>query len=193
MAVTDIKKLRESTGAGVLECKNALEESSGDYQKAYDSLLKKGAAKAAKREGRETKEGLVGTYIHSNGKIGAMVEINCETDFVAKNDLFQQLLKDVCMQVAALNPLALGQEDIPEEMVMKQKEIITEEAKGKPAEIVEKIIKGKMDSFYKENCLLSQPFVKDNDKTIQDLVTNVTAKTGEKVMISKFTRFQVGA
>ncbi|MGR3319860.1 MAG: translation elongation factor Ts [Candidatus Anammoxibacter sp.] len=193
MAVTDIKKLRESTGAGVLECKNALEGNSGDYQKAYDSLLKQGAVKAAKRESRETKDGLVGTYIHSNGKIGAMVEINCETDFVARNDLFQQLLKDVCMQVAALNPLVLRQEDISEETVMKQKEIITEEAKGKPAEIIEKIIKGKMDSFYKENCLLSQPFIKDNDKTILDLVTNVTAKTGEKVMISKFTRFQVGA
>ncbi|MGR3219660.1 MAG: translation elongation factor Ts [Candidatus Anammoxibacter sp.] len=193
MAVTDIKKLRESSGAGVLECKIALEDNSGDYQKAYDALLQKGAAKAAKRESKETKDGMVGTYIHSNGKIGAMVEINCETDFVAKNDLFQQLLKDVCMQVAALNPLAIRQEDISEETVMKQKEIINEEVKGKPADIIEKIIKGKMDSFYKDKCLLSQPFVKDNNVTIQDLVTNVTAKTGEKIMINKFTRFQVGA
>ena len=193
MAVSDIKKLREATGAGVLECKNALEENSGDYQKAYDSLLKKGVAKAAKRESRDAKDGLVGTYIHSNGKIGAMVEINCETDFVAKNDLFQELLKDVCMQVAALNPLAVKPGDISEEAVMKQKEIIAEEAKGKPAEIIEKIMKGKMDSFYKEKCLLSQPFIKDNDKTILDLVNNVTAKTGEKVMINRFMRFQIGA
>lgn len=193
MEVSDIKKLRETTGAGVLECKRALEGNSSDYQKAYDSLLKKGVAKAAKRESRDTKEGLVGSYIHSNGKIGAMVQINCETDFVAKNDLFQQLVKDICMQVAALNPLAAKREDVSEDIVKKQKEAIMEEAKGKPQEVIEKIIEGKMDSFYKENCLLAQPFIKDNNQTIEDLVNNVTAKTGEKIMINKFVRFEIGS
>ena len=192
MDVSDIKKLRDETGAGVLECKKALEGNSGDYEKAYDFLMKKSVAKAAKREGKEAKEGLVGSYIHANGKIGAMVEINCETDFVAKNDVFQQLLKDVCMQVAALNPLAISREDVSEEIVKKQKDAIAGDTKGKPKDIVEKIIAGKMDSFYKENCLLDQPFVKDNDKTIQDLINNATAKTGEKIIINNFARFKIG-
>ena len=130
MDVADIKKLREATGGGILECKKALESSGGDYQKAYDILMEKGVAKAAKRESKDAHEGLVGTYIHSNGKIGSMVELNCETDFVARNDVFKQLLKDICMQVAALNPVAVQREDVPEEIQQKKKELFLEEAKG---------------------------------------------------------------
>lgn len=193
MGVEDIKRLRDATGAGVLECKVALEGSAGDYQKAYDALLKKGVAKVAKRESKDANEGFVGSYVHSNGKIGAMVALNCETDFVAKNDLFQQLLKDVCMQITALNPVALRREDIAEDVVNEQKANIAEDAKGKPPEIVDKIVAGKMEAYYKENCLLDQPFIKDGDKTIQDLVNDVTAKTGEKIQINKFVRLEIGA
>ena len=192
MDVADIKKLREETGAGVLESKNALVECGGDFEKARTLLMKKGEAKAAKKGSREAKEGVVGSYIHSNGKVGALVEINCETDFVARNDVLQQFVKDICMQIVALNPMALSSDDLPEDVVNQQKEVILGETKGKPENIVEKILAGKLDSFYKDNCLLSQPFIKDNDVTIQELLNNVTAKTGEKIVINKFSRFAIG-
>src|SRR3989338_8707385 len=190
--ILSITKLRESTGAGILECKSALEEVKGDYEKALEIIRKKGIIKAAKKEQRTTAEGRIGTYIHTNGKLGVMVELNCETDFVAKNEVFQQFLKDVCMQVAATKPIAIKREDIPSHIVEEQKKIFLEEAKGKPANIVEKITAGKMDNFYKEKCLLEQPFIKDNTQTIQDLLIANIAKIGENIKVNRFVRFEVG-
>lgn len=187
-----IMKLREQTGAGILECKSALDDVKGDFEKALEIIKKKGFAKAAKKEQRVTAEGRVGTYIHTNGKLGVMVELNCETDFVAKNDVFQQLLKDICMQVAATKPIAVRREDIPAHILEEQKKIFMEEAKGKPANIIEKIAAGKLDSFYKEKCLLEQPFIKDNTQTIQDLLVANIAKIGENIKVNRFIRFEVG-
>ncbi|MGR3309434.1 MAG: translation elongation factor Ts [Candidatus Brocadiales bacterium] len=192
VGAADVKKLREMTGAGVLECKQALEESQGDFGKATDILKKKGFAKAAKKLSRSTGEGRIGSYIHSNGKIGALVEINCETDFVAKNELIQQLLKDLCMQVAATNPISVTREDIPKDVVEKQKEIFSESVDGKPADIVEKIINGKMEGFFKDKCLLEQPFIKDNTQTVKDLITGKIANLGENIKINRFARFELG-
>ncbi|MEK7290562.1 MAG: translation elongation factor Ts [Planctomycetota bacterium] len=190
--MSSITKLREQTGAGILECKSALDEVKGDFEKALEIIKKKGIAKAAKKEQRVTTEGRIGTYIHTNGKLGVMVELNCETDFVAKNEVFQQFLKDVCMQVAATKPIAIRREDIPSHIVEEQKKIFLEEAKGKPANIVEKITAGKMDNFYKEKCLLEQPFIKDNTQTIQDLLIANIAKIGENIKVNRFVRFEVG-
>lgn len=190
--VSSITKLREQTGAGILECKSALDEVKGDFNKALEIITKKGIAKAAKKEQRVTAEGRIGTYIHTNGKLGVMVELNCETDFVAKNEVFQQFLKDICMQVAAAKPLAIKREDIPSHIIEEKKKLYTEEAKGKPANIVEKIIAGKIDSFYKERCLLEQPFIKDDTKTINDLLIANIAKIGENIKINRFARFEVG-
>ncbi|HHT9130495.1 MAG TPA: translation elongation factor Ts [Candidatus Brocadiaceae bacterium] len=189
---SSIVKLREQTGAGVLECKNALEEVKGDFEKAAEIIKKKGIAKAAKKEQRATTEGRIGTYIHTNGKLGVLVELNCETDFVAKNEVFQQLLKDICMQVAATKPMAIKREDIPSYVMEEQKKLFMEEAKGKPANIAEKITAGKMENFYKEKCLLEQPFIKDNTKTIQDLLIANIAKIGENIKVNRFVRFEVG-
>ncbi|MCF6155956.1 MAG: elongation factor Ts [Candidatus Brocadia sp.] len=187
-----IMKLREQTGAGILECRNALDDVKGDFEKALEIIKKKGIAKAAKKEQRITAEGRIGTYIHTNGKLGVMVELNCETDFVAKNEVFQQLLKDICMQVAATKPIAIRREDVPGHIVEEQKKIFMEETKGKPANIIEKIIAGKLDSFYKEKCLLEQPFIKDNTQTIQDLLVANIAKIGENIKVNRFIRFEVG-
>ena len=188
----DVKKLREITGAGVLECKQALEESLGDFGKAADVLKKKGFAKAAKKLTRSTGEGRIGAYIHSNGKIGALVEINCETDFVARNELIQQLLKDLCMQVAATNPISVSREDIPKDIVEKQHELFKQSIDNKPADIVEKIINGKMDEFFKEKCLLEQSFIKDTSQTVKDLITGRIANLGENIKVNRFARFAVG-
>ena len=190
--VSSITKLREQTGAGILECKSALDEVKGDFNKALEIITKKGIAKAAKKEQRVTAEGRIGTYIHTNGKLGVMVELNCETDFVAKNEVFQQFLKDICMQVAATKPLAIKRDDIPSHIIEEKKKLYTEEAKGKPANIIEKIIAGKIDSFYKERCLLEQPFIKDDTKTINDLLIANIAKIGENIKINRFARFEVG-
>jgi len=190
--ISSITKLREQTGAGILECKSALDDVKGDFDKALEIIRKKGIAKAAKKEQRTTAEGRIGSYIHTNGKLGVLVEMNCETDFVAKNEVFQQFLKDLCMQVAATKPIAVKREDIPAHVVEEQKKIFMEEAKGKPANIIEKIATGKLDSFYKERCLLEQPFIKDNTKTIQDLLIANIAKIGENIKISRFVRFEVG-
>lgn len=190
--ILSITKLRESTGAGILECKSALEEVKGDYEKALEIIRKKGIVKAAKKEQRTTAEGRIGTYIHTNGKLGVMVELNCETDFVARNEVFQQFLKDICMQVAATNPVAIRREDIPGQIIEEQKKISMEETKGKPANITEKIVAGKMENFFKEKCLLEQQFIKDNTKTIQDLLIANIAKIGENIKINRFVRFEVG-
>lgn len=188
----DVKKLREITGAGVLECKQALEESRGDFEKAADVLKKKGFAKAAKKLTRSTNEGRIGAYIHSNGKIGALVEVNCETDFVARNELVLQLLKDLCMQVAATNPISVSREDIPKDTIERQKEVFRQSVDNKPADIAEKIINGKMDEFFKEKCLLEQQFIKDGSQTVKDLVTAKIANLGENIRVNRFVRFEVG-
>jgi len=190
--ISSITKLRGSTGAGILECKSALEEVKGDYEKALEIIRKKGIIKAAKKEQRTTAEGRIGTYIHTNGKLGVMVELNCETDFVARNEVFQQFLKDICMQVAATNPVAIRREDIPGQIIEEQKKMFMEETKGKPANITEKIVAGKMENFFKEKCLLEQQFIKDNTKTIQDLLIANIAKIGENMKINRFVRFEVG-
>ncbi|NQT06549.1 MAG: translation elongation factor Ts [Candidatus Omnitrophica bacterium] len=191
-----IKQLREKTGAGMMDCKAALKEASGDAQKAVDILRKKGLAAAQKKSSRVTKQGVVQSYIHMGGKIGVLVEINCETDFVAKNDEFISFVKDIAMQVAAANPLFVKKEEIPETLISKEKDILKSQASGsekkKPANVIEKIIAGKLEKFYEEICLLEQPFIRDPKIKIRELLTSVVAKTGENVVIRRFTRYQLG-
>jgi elongation factor Ts len=189
-----VKELRERTGAGMMECKNALTETNGDMEKAIDLLRARGAAKAAKRAEREAKEGAVGSYVHMNGKIGVLVEVNCETDFVARNDAFQALARDLAMHIAAAAPLALTPEEIPADVVERERGVYREQVKqeGKPEKMWDKIVEGKLNKFYKESTLLEQPFVKDPDKTIKELITEVAAKTGEKITVRRFARFKLG-
>ncbi|WKZ21492.1 MAG: translation elongation factor Ts [Candidatus Brocadiaceae baterium WH-1] len=187
-----ITKLREQTGAGILECKNALEEVKGSFEEALEIIRKKGIKKAAKKEQRTTAEGRVGSYIHTTGKLGVLVELDCETDFVARNDVFQQFLKDLCLQVAATKPVAVRREEIPGNVIEEQKKLFQEDVKGKAADIAEKIISGKLENFYKEKCLMEQVFIKDTTKTIQDLLIENIAKIGENIKISRFCRFEVG-
>lgn len=189
-----VKDLREKTGAGMMDCKKALTETGGDFQKALDYLRQKGLATAAKRAGRVASEGRIGSYIHAGGKIGVMVEVNCETDFVAKTDDFQIFAKDIAMHIAASNPLYTRREDVPADLLEREKEIYRAQAREakKPEKVVEKIVEGKLEKFYGEVCLLEQPFVKDPDITIQDLLNGLVGKVGEKVEIRRFTRFQVG-
>ncbi|WP_022852449.1 translation elongation factor Ts [Thermodesulfatator atlanticus] len=189
-----IKKLREKTAAGFMDCKKALEEAGGDMEKAVDLLRQKGLAVAAKRAGKATKEGVIAAYIHANKKLGAMVEVNCETDFVARTEEFQQFAYDIAMHIAAANPLCVAREDLPEEVINREKEIYIAQAKesGKPENVIEKIVQGKMEKFYKEVTLLEQPFVKNPDLTIQDLLNELMSKTGERIQIRRFARFQVG-
>lgn len=189
---SNVKKLREQTGAGVLDCKNALEKSDGDFEKAAESLRKKGLAKAAKKNLRGTPEGRVDSYIHTNGKIGVLIEVNCETDFVARNDVFAELVKALCMQIAATNPISTCRETISQETIEKEKKSYSEDFKDKPDNIRDKIIEGKMENFYKENCLLDQTFIKDNDQTVGDLLKNAIAKLGENIKINRFARFAIG-
>jgi elongation factor Ts len=176
----------------VLDCKNALEEANGDFEKAGEILRKKGLAKAMKKGSRGTPEGRVGSYIHTNGKVGVLIEVNCETDFVAKNDVFESLVKDLCMHIAATDPMAVSRETVPQEMIDREKKAYNEEFKDKPDNVRDKIIDGKMESFYKEVCLINQPFVKDNDQTIENLLNNAITKLGENVKISRFARFAIG-
>ncbi|MCD6547868.1 MAG: translation elongation factor Ts [Thermodesulfobacterium sp.] len=189
-----IKQLRERTAAGFMDCKKALEEAQGDIEKAVDILRKKGLAIAAKRAAKETLEGVISAYIHSNKKIGVLVEVNCETDFVAKTSEFQQFAHDLAMQIAATNPVAISREQVPPEILEREKKIYEEQLKeaGKPENIIPKIIEGKLEKFYKENVLLEQPFIKNPDLTIQDLLNELMAKTGEKIVIKRFCRFQIG-
>lgn len=190
-----VMQLREMTGAGIVDSKNALEEAGGDLAAAAEILRKKGVAKAAKKSERATAEGVVHAYIHANGKLGVMVEILCETDFVARTEQFQALAHDVAMHIAAANPLYLRPEDVPAEVVAKEKEMYAEEVagSGKPPEIVEKIVSGKLERYYSETCLLRQPFVKDEDVTIEELVKQTIAKIGENVQIGRFVRMALGA
>lgn len=191
-----VKELREKTGAGMMDCKKALVEASGNEEKAIDILRTRGLSRVAKRAGREANEGLIESYIHTGSKLGVLVEVNCETDFVAKTDEFRSLTRDIAIHVAASNPLAVSREEVPPEMVEKEKEIyraqIEAEGKKKPPEVIEKIISGKLDKFYSEVCLLEQPFVKNPEKTIRDLISDVASKLGENVMVRRFCRLKIG-
>jgi len=187
-----VKQLRDKTGLGMMTCKEALAATSGDMEKAIDYLRKKGLDAASKRAGRKTGEGLIGSYIHVTGKIGVMVEINCESDFVARGDDFKQLVKDICMHIAASDPIAVSPDDVPAEVGEKEKEIYREQTKNKPPEILEKIVEGKLRKFYAEKCLLQQPYVKNTDQTVEELVKEVIAKVGENITVRRFVRFELG-
>jgi elongation factor Ts len=189
-----VKTLREMTGAGMLECKSALEEANGDLELAVEILRKKGVAKAAKKAGRETKEGLIHAYIHAGGRIGVLLELNCETDFVARNELFKELANEIALQIAAMKPQYVKREDIPREVVEKEGEIAREAAvaEGKPAHIAEKIAEGKLEKFYKEVCLYEQPYIKDDKKTVEELIKEYIAKIGENIQVRRFCRYELG-
>ncbi len=188
-----VKNLREKTGAGMMDCKKALTEADGDFDKAVELLRKKGLAAAEKKAGRQASEGVIASYIHMD-KIGVLLEVNCETDFVARTDDFKQFVKDVAMHIAAASPRYLKREDIPEEILNKEKEIYKEQIKNKPEHVIEKIIEGKLEKFYSEVCLLDQVFVKDPEgkKKIKDLLTEMIAKLGENIIIRRFVRYQLG-
>lgn len=198
----DIAKLRAQTGAGMMACKNALEEAGGDasltsvqvFEKAVDILRKQGAAKAAKRADKIAAEGIVASYIHGGGTVGVLVEVNCETDFVSKNDGFRALVNDIALHIAAMNPKYVSREEVAADVLEREKSIHRDQlvAQGKPAEMIEKILEGKMDKFYSEICLLEQAFVKDEDKTIQQLLTEKTVEIGEKLSVRRFARYEVG-
>ena len=188
-----VKQLRERTGIGMMECKKALQESEGDLDKAIDVLRKKGYARAQEKMSRETSEGLVGSYVHQTGKLGVLVEVNCESDFVAKNEEFQELVKNIAMHIAASDPQYISSEEIPDEVKEKEKDIIREQFKdsNKPPEIVEKIVEGKLSKFYEEVCLLNQPFIKDDKIPVEKLIAAFIAKFKENVQIKKFVRFEI--
>lgn len=189
----DVAKLREMSGVGMMDCKKALEETSGDFDKAMEILRKKGAKAAEKRAGREAKEGIIVSYIH-NGRVGVLLELNSETDFVAKNSDFKNLAGEIALQIAAMNPKYVSPSDISTEEIEKEKEIETEKMKesGKPTEIIGKIVEGKIDKYYSEVCLLKQPFFKDEKKTVEDLINEAIAKIGEKIEIGRFARYEIG-
>lgn len=194
MNTADIKVLRERTGAGMMDCKKALEEASGDLEAAVDVLRKKGIAKAAKKAGRDASDGLVEAYIHMGGRVGVLVEINCETDFVARNDIFQGFVKDIAMHIAASAPLTVCAEELDQSVLDKEKEIFVEQARteGKPEHIIEKIVEGRLKKFCKENALLDQEYVKDPDKTVGEYLQEMIAKIGENIVIRRFARFERG-
>lgn len=189
-----VKELRDRTGAGMMECKAALQETNGDMEAAIDILRARGAAKAAKRAAREASEGAVGSYIHMGGRIGVLVEVNCETDFVARNEEFQKLVRDLAMHIAAANPVAVRREDVPVEVIERERAVYREQMKesGKPEQIWDKIIDGKLEKFFAESALLEQPFVKNPDQTVGQLITEVSAKTGENIVVRRFTRYALG-
>lgn len=189
-----VKELREKTGAGIMDCKKALQENDGDLEKAVDWLRKKGMASAKKREGRETKEGLIEAYIHPGNRIGVMIEVNCETDFVAKNDEFKQFVRNMAMQVAAANPLVVNREDLSPERIEQEMNIYKEQAKstGKPDHILEKIAQGKMEKFFQEVCLMEQSYIREPERTVADVVGDIRAKIGENIKIKRFVRYQLG-
>lgn len=188
-----VGELRAKTGAGLMDCKKALKETNGNEEEAIDLLRKKGIASAAKKADRDASDGLVDCYIHMGGKIGVMVEVNCETDFVAKTDDFKALVRDIAMHIAAANPTCVRREDVPEDVIAKEKEIAAGQVQGKPENIVEKIVTGKMEKVYQEIVLLEQPFVKNPDVTIQDLLKSQITKMGENIVVNRFARFQIGA
>ncbi len=189
-----VKELRERTGAGIVNCKKALAEHGGDIEKAIDFLREKGLAAAAKKAGRAAQQGVVGSYIHGGGKIGVLVEVNCETDFVARTEEFQRLVKDVAMQVAAANPRCVRREEISDAELERERTVyrVQAEESGKPAKVIEKIVAGKVEKFYGENCLLEQAFIRDPGKTVQDVVNEAVGRTGENIVVNRFSRFQIG-
>ncbi len=189
-----VKNLRDKTGAGMMDCKNALKESDGDIEKAIDFLRKAGVAKAEKKGSRDTKEGIVYSYIHAGGRLGVLIEVNCETDFVAKTKGFIELTHNLAMQIAATNPIALDRALIPETVISREKEIYIDQAKesGKPENIIEKMVDGRMNKFFQENCLLEQAYIKDSEKKVSELLTETIATLGENIAISRYIRFAVG-
>jgi len=189
-----VKELRERTGAGMMDCKKALVECNGDMEKAIDFLREKGLAAAAKKEGRIAAEGLVESYIHGGGRIGVLVEVNCETDFVARGEDFKQFVKDIAMQIAAAKPLYVNKDDVPAEVLEHEKQILRAQAlnEGKPEKIVDKMVEGRIEKFYKEVCLMEQPFIRDPDVVIKDLVVQKIAAIGEKIVIRRFARYELG-
>ena len=194
ITASDVKTLREKTGAGMMDCKKALTEANGDMEKAIELLREKGLAAAVKKSGRIAAEGIVDSYIHLGGKIGVLLEVTCETDFVAKTDEFRALVKDIAMQIAAANPKYLRKEDVDTAELEKEREILRAQAlnEGKPEKIVDKMVEGRIQKYYKEVCLLEQPFVKDPDKSVQDLVTEKIAKIGENISVRRFVRYEMG-
>jgi elongation factor Ts len=198
ITATAIKALREKTGAGMMECKNALTEAGGDEAQAIENLRKRGLASAKKKEGRIAAEGVVGSYIHMGGKVGVLVEVNCETDFVARTDEFQQLVKDIAMHIAAAEPRFVAREEVQSEMLDKEREIARAQAKNdpknanKPEQVIDKIVEGRLNKFYEEAVLVDQPFVKDPAKTVGDLLNEKIAATGEKITVRRFSRYKMG-
>jgi len=189
-----VKKLREKTGVGLMDCKEALKQAAGDMEKAIEYLREKGLAKLQKRMGKVASEGIIASYIHTGGKVGTMVEVNCETDFVANTKEFQEFAKDIAMQVTASNPLYVKREDVPEDAKEKEKNIYRKQAieSGKPEKIIDKIAEGKMEKFYQEVCLIEQPFIKNQDITVKELLEELIVKMGEKILVNRFVRFQLG-
>jgi len=194
ISAQDVKELRERTGAGMMDCKKALTEADGDINKAIDILREKGLAAAAKKAGRVANEGVVESYIHGGGRIGVLVEVNCETDFVANTEDFRSFAKEICMQIAAANPRYTSREEVPSSVIEKEKEILKAQAlnEGKPEKILEKIIEGRIEKFYKENCLLEQEYIRDSDKTVKDILNEMISKLGENIIIRRFVRFERG-
>lgn len=194
ISAAQVKELREKSGAGIMDCKEALKEADGQVEAAMDVLRKRGLSKAAKRADRATGEGLVGSYIHAGGKIGVLVEVNCETDFVAKTETFQQLVKDLAMHVAASNPLYVSRDQVPEEVVEKEREIFLSQAReeGKPEKVLDRIVEGRVEKYFEEVCLVDQPYIRDTDRTVQEHIVEAVAQLGENIVVRHFARFHVG-
>ena len=188
----NVKKLRFKTSAGMMECKEALKEADGDIDKAVEILRKKGVAKAAKKSSRVTGQGIIETYVHTGGRIGVMLEMNCETDFVARNNEFKKAARDLAMQVAAANPLYVSREEIPADVIEKEKDIFRSQIKDKPKDVLEKIVDGKLEKYFSEVCLIEQPYIKDPEVKIKEIITQLIAKTGENVSVKRFARYEVG-
>jgi elongation factor Ts len=193
ISATMVNDLRKQTGAGLLDCKKALTESNGNVEEAITILRKKGAASAAKKADRDTREGLIESYIHVGGKVGVLIEVNCETDFVARNDEFRQFVKDLCLQIAAANPLYVSRDQVPEADLTSERDIAAAQVVGKPPAAVQKIVEGKLEKFYSTVCLLDQPFVKLAEKSVKEMITEKISKIGENIQIRRFVRYQLGA
>ncbi len=194
VSAQQVRELRERTGAGMLDCQKALSQAGGDMEKAIQILREKGLATAQKKASRVASQGLVASYIHAGGKIGVLIEVNCETDFVARTNEFQELVRDLAMQVAAANPRWVRREDVPQQVIESEREIYRAQAagSGKPQHVIEKIVEGKLEKFFADTCLLEQPFIKDPDRTVQQLVTDAVARIGENIVVRRFARFQLG-
>ncbi len=194
ISAAQVKELREKSGAGIMDCKEALKEADGQVEAAMDVLRKRGLSKAAKRADRATGEGLVGSYIHAGGKVGVLVEVNCETDFVAKTEIFQQLVRDLAMHVAASNPLYVSRDQVPEEVVYKEREIFLSQAReeGKPEKVLDRIVEGRMEKHFEEVCLVDQPYIRDTDRTVQEHIVEAVTQLGENIVVRRFARFHVG-